>query len=361
LVAGHRCAAAREQVFVRSGSHNCQMPAQLVFPTLGLDEHESAPSRAALVREGYLATVETPGTRRVYANDLDVYWRWCQERGLEPLAATVEQIEDWAAFQVNEQPDLRRDPRGEPQAGGRSASVVRRRLGAVSRLMRFAIDAGERAKPNPVALERPPAQDPDAQAVWLSAREVAAVLDHACDSGALPHAVCSLVFLYAQPGTQTHLIERGDVALGGAPQIRLAMRCARRVLVRLDGRALQAVGELLAAPGAPGWPLIATPGRPERPLPAKEVGRLVTRTAAEAGIDDVTLIVVRHTFCALAREAHFSDDAIRRYTGARWGAARQWQRSQPPSPPQAIEALLAGSSRPAPTPARASAAPAMVA
>jgi integrase/recombinase XerD len=326
------------------------MSVQLSFPPLACDhpDGEGTGSRSELVREGYLATVEHDSTRRVYGNDLSVYWRWCEERGLDPLDATSGDIEEWCAFQVHEQPDLRRDPRNPAPSGGRSDSLVRRRLGAVSRLMRFAIDAGERRAPNPVPLERPRAQDPDAEARWLTAREVAAILDTADAHGPLPHALCSLLFLYAQPGTQTGLIAREDVdADESSPRIRLAMRCEHRVNVPLQGRTLNAVRALLARPGEPHWPLIPTHQYPAIALPSKEVGRLVTRVAADAGIPEVTLIVVRHTFCALAREAHFSEDAIKRYTGARWGAAKQWQQHQPPSPPQAIESLIQGARTPA--------------
>jgi integrase len=257
----------------------CVSSAQLVL---------SLPSRAGEgcpqelegdVVERFLGSVEWLATRRVYRDDLNCWLSWCALSGVDSIAACEGEVERWCAYQRLEQSDRRTR---HSSGAGRKDSLVRRRLGTLSRLMRFAIDEGERSAANPVAfLERPRAQDPDAKARWLSREEVSLLLEQAQCTGPLAHALCSLLVLYGQPGTHTSLLTVADVTDGPEqPTISLAMRRARRITVSLEEPTLSAIRSLDLPARQPEWPLFASETMPALPIAGKDVGRLVSAVAS---------------------------------------------------------------------------------
>lgn len=298
-----------------------------------------APQRQLGEREeAFLASLAWEPTKETYREDLAAFVEWCAVSGIEPRRATREQLDEWRHWMLFEQVDGRTS-RSETQRVGLSGSVVRKRIGVVSRYFDYLGKRDGRSENPAKLIERPPAQDPDAPAPrWLSVTQTVAILDAAQTMGAIPHALACLLFTYGQPAVHVGELRGRDVFdRDGAPQIQLTVRKGRKLTQPLVGRTAQAIATL--GDVAPADPLIRLPGDQARSAFRRRVMRLVGACARSAGVDGVNLIVVRHTWQALARLAEVPEDVIVRHSGIEWSARPQWLHAAEAS--VAVERLLA--------------------
>jgi len=299
---------------------------QAVVPTLGELE------------EGFLRSLAYDPTREIYRQDLASYVEWCEAEGVDPARATREQLDCWRDWMLYDQVD-RRTRESETQRIGLSGSVVRKRIGVVSLFFEHLKDRHVRGDNPALLIERPPAEDPDAPAArWLSLQQTLAILNAAKAQGAVEHALACLLFAYGQPAVHVgELCGRDVFDRDGEPHIQLTVRRGRKLTEPLVGRtahAIAALGELGADE-----PLIALPGSRSRSAFRRRVMRTIVACADSAGVRDVNLIVVRHTWQALARLANVPEDVIVRHSGIEWSAREQWLQAANAS--VAVERLLA--------------------
>jgi site-specific recombinase XerD len=273
--------------------------------------------------EAFLATIAWGPTRAVYRQDLACYVAWCDANGLDPLRVSRESLDRWRDWMLHSQVDGRT---AAPHARrvGLSGSVVRKRIGVVSRLFDYLIDRRLRADNPARAVERPLAQDPDAPPPrWLSALETTAMLDAAQALGPIQHVLACLLFAYGQPAVHVgELCGRDVFKRDGKPHIQLTVRKGRKLTQPLVGRTGRAILEL--GPLEADEPLVWLPGDAKRDAFRRRVTRVIDACARLAGIQHMTLIVVRHTWQALARAADVPERVITLHCGYEWTGREQW-------------------------------------
>jgi site-specific recombinase XerD len=301
----------------------------------------AAPALGEL-EEAFLKTLAWDPTRTVYRQDLASYCEWCEAERVDPVAISREQLDRWREWMLHDQVDGRTAASPTPRIG-LSGSVVRKRIGVVSQFFEYLIKEHRLRDDNPAQrIERPLAEDPDGPpARWLSTEETNRMLDAAEAIGEVEHALACLLFCYGQPAVHVGELRGRDVfQRDGHPYIQLTVRKGRKLAQPLVGRthsAILALGEL-----APDQPLVWLPGNPGRDAFRRRVMRIVVACARDAGIQDVTLIVVRHTWQAHARLAGVPEPAIVHHSGIEWSALEQWRKSAEAEPAVAVERYLAG-------------------
>jgi integrase/recombinase XerD len=295
--------------------------------------------------EGFLNSRAWDPTREVYRQDLTAYMEWCRTEGVDPLASTREDLDRWREWMLHDQVDGR-TAGSVTQRIGLAGSVVRRRLGVVSVFFEYLIDERGVGATNPASqVQRPLASDPDGPpARWLTSTQTNAILHAAERNGPIPHALACLLFIYGQLAVHVGELRGRDIfERDGAPHIQLTGRLGRRLTQPLVGRtqgAIAALGEIAADD-----PLVWLPGDPSPSAYRRRVTRCIAACARAAGVEDVTLIVVRHTWQANARLAGVPEDAIVEHSGIEWSVLAQWRRSVETQPAVSVERYLLDASR----------------
>jgi integrase/recombinase XerD len=125
------------------------------------------PEREQVLVSAWLASLRSARTRRAYLQDVHAWLDWCEERGVDVLAAVRVHVDLWVG--------------GLAEAGS-EASTTRRRLSGLSSFYRY-LAQHDLVGSNPtVGVERP-SVDPDHTATVGLTREEARALVAAADSG----------------------------------------------------------------------------------------------------------------------------------------------------------------------------------
>ncbi len=304
------------------------------------------------LRARFLLAIEHLPTRSQRRYELEAFFSWCAEVGVDPLAVRRTDAERWRDHLLHHHIDARlgAERRGAKlrRAGGVgvATSTVRGRLSAASMFLAFTIDEQRRPGPNPFdGVSRPPRRDRDPKSGWLSPAQVLALLQTARAQGPLPHALASLLLTYGQLSSHVKHLRCGDLtrraAEPGRPaarEISLVMRGLERVSVELDEDTSSSLDELGVPERPPDAPMFHVPREPTRPLSRLRVARLLEPIAEAAGIAPWDLWVAHHTFCVLALQAGIGEQGLARYLGARWSGQEKWAAAE--DPPVLIARLL---------------------
>jgi site-specific recombinase XerD len=241
-------------------------------------------SRAAA--GGFLAH-HSGASLRSYARDLDDFAAWCEERGLDPLAARRGHIDLW-------QRDL--------EAAGRRPASIARQLSAIAGYFRLAVDDGlvERSA---VAGVRRPRVGGDSPRLGLSRDQAHALLEAAATAGPRDHALACLLLMNGLRVSEAIAIADADLdEARGHRLVRIRRKGGALVDVPLAPRTAAAIDELRAAVGS-GAPRLFLDGR-GAPLDRFDAGRAVRRLARRACIaHPVSPHSLRHTFVTAALDA----------------------------------------------------------
>jgi len=259
---------------------------------LPLQGHDPYERLAAAFLAGY-----PKHSARAYAGDLRAWWSWCSSAGVHPFDARRHHVDAWVRTLSSEPLPRTAKPMG--------AASIRRRLSAVSKLYKYAIQAGVLTVSPVEHVKRPTASDETAS-VGLSPAELNALLDRAAAAGPRWEA---LVTLLAYNGL------RIDEALGadvedyrfqrGHRVLRIVRKGGKTSMQPLAPPTVRALDTYLESAGHPeNGPLFL--GRSGQRLPYRTAYANVGRLAKAAGIPSADLISphsLRHTFVTEALAA----------------------------------------------------------
>jgi len=134
------------------------------------------------VLAAWLGELSSPNTRSSYRLDLEVFARWCAERGSVPLVADATSIVEFQRERSND---------------GDSAATVRRRWSALSSFFQSAIAQGARHDNPARGAVRPASRDASTTTALLSQREVD---EHRRNAAAIDPRLAALVALITLDG-----------------------------------------------------------------------------------------------------------------------------------------------------------------
>ena len=246
----------------------------------------------------WLRRYDSPHTRKAYERDLKHWLGWCQSSGVHPLRARMMDVDDWLAYQRDEQQSARRS--------------IARRLSAVASWYSYLIrnsasDATPLITYNPAVTDARPKVDRDASpTVGLSRAEADRLIAAADTDGLRSSAIIRLLLTNAY---RCGVITAATIGqLGWDRGHRVITIPVKSGTVRRDplppptARVLDAY---LTSRGNPDdGPLFAT--KTGRPISEPYLFRLVRRLARNAGIpawDRLSPHSLRHTAITEALDA----------------------------------------------------------
>ncbi|MFD1827921.1 tyrosine-type recombinase/integrase [Mumia zhuanghuii] len=245
-------------------------------------------SRPAVLAARFLVQYSKPHTIAAYERDLRGWFAWCVERALDPLAVRRSHID----LYVNE---LR-------TVHGASTATIARKCSTLSGYYRTAVVEDAIAVSPTVHLRRPKVPQ-DSQTLGLDEDEVTALLDAARQRGPRAHA---LMVLLAHDGlriSEALGLDVEDFSRRGKHRIAtITRKGGARKSVVLTTPTWEALGELVGDRVTGPVFMTSRGGRLDR----RAAGRLIKKTAVDAGIEDADKISphsLRHTFITLALEA----------------------------------------------------------
>lgn len=268
----------------------------------------------------WLLSVQSPNTRKAYANDLglsltgkglepradDVGWLpWLEHAGCHLLEARRRHVDAWSEHQR----------RGTEDVAPARPTTVARRLAAVSSLYAY-LEAEDIADHNPVKHATRPRVDPDfSPTVGLTKDQVQQVWYAATRVGSPLEAV--LLSLMVHCGLRTFEAVGVDVEHVGASSghriIRITGKGGETQEVAIPRPTIAAIDRLLEARAAAAGvdledltgPLLANPGG--RPLNHRQAELAVERVGKRAGLPvRLTPHMLRHAFVTLGLDAGVS-------------------------------------------------------
>lgn len=244
---------------------------------------------AAMVAVSFLAQYPNPNTRTAYATDLRIFFTWCEQIRVHPLALKRVHIQAFASHLATDR--------------GNAPASVARRIGTVSGYFETAV-LDEVLEHSPAHhLKLPAIHEDPAKRTWLTRWELGAVMRAAQDSK--HHADWALITLLGTLG------------------MRVSAACAVQIedlsADPVGYRYLHTIGKggkpSLKVLPIPTWQAIdrAVNGRPSGPLLARRDGtqmtrrsadRVVRRLTAAAGVEKrITPHSLRRSFATLALQA----------------------------------------------------------
>ena len=225
-------------------------------------------------------------TRRNYASDLRVWFRWCATNGIEVLAARRVQIEIWAR-DMEENQHLAR-------------ATVSKRISTVTGFYRFAhIDGLIGA--DPTKHVRRPKIEPESTTLGLDRSELGAFIYSAEAIGVHEHALACLLGLLGLRISEALGVNIEDLsAVRGHRIVRIIGKGRKPAVVPLPPRVARSVDQC-AGERTEGPLLRSSTGAPmERSCAA----RMVRRICRRAGITKhITPHSLRHSFITAALDA----------------------------------------------------------
>lgn len=233
----------------------------------------------------FLLNYPKQSTREEYTSDLRMYFNWCTEMGIDPLAAQRYHVQGYARWLA----DVR----------GLMPATIGRRMGTLSGYYDTAqLDGYVAASPYHHIKLPKVINDPTAR-VWLTRFELGVLLKTARDSGGADWALIAIMATLGMRVSATCAIQIEDITLG---------RDGYRIL-RTVGKGDKPSNKAIpipvcmaidaAAGGRTRGPLLRR--RDGSQMTRRSAATIVTRLCRQAGIDKkVTPHSLRRSFCTLA-------------------------------------------------------------
>jgi len=246
------------------------------------------------LRVGFLASKRSANTRDAYGNDLDAWFTWCGEVGVDPLAAGIHHADVYLRLLAE---------RGDPVTGRiLASSSIRRRTSAIHGFYSYAVRQEAVVGSPFTGVTRPPGED-ESMTSGLSRDEVRALLAAARGHSPRSEALITLLVLNGL---------RISEALGacvtdfdfnrGHRVLRIKRKGNKRAKVPLTPAALrcleEAIGDRVAGP------IFVT--RTGKALDRAAAWRLVRKLAAKAELPGAARLSphsMRHTYATVALDA----------------------------------------------------------
>jgi integrase/recombinase XerD len=251
--------------------------------TLSVSGGQDLASWAAVA---FVASYSSPGTRQAYATQLRLWFDWCEQHHLEPLADVRRpHVELYAR-------DL--------EARGLAAATVALKLVVLTGFYRYCVEE-QLLEHSPAVHVRRPKISQESTRLGLERTELGAFLVHAGLSGGNDHALACLLALNALRVSEACGADLSDLALAnGHRVVRIVGKGNQPALIPLaprTGRAIDAaVGERTEGP------LLARADGSR--LDRHAAGRIVRRLATRAGIDKpISPHSLRHAAITAALDA----------------------------------------------------------
>lgn len=225
-------------------------------------------------------------TRRNYASDLRVWFRWCALHGVEVLDARRVQIEIWAR-DMEEGQQLAR-------------STVSKRISTVTGFYRFAHIDGI-ISDDPTKHVRRPKVEPESTTLGLDRSELGSFIYAAEALGVNEHALACLLGLLGLRISEALGITVTDLsALRGHRIVKIMGKGRKPAIVPLPPRVARAVDQAIGE-RTEGHLLRSSTGAP---MERSCAGRMVRRICRRAGITKrITPHSLRHSFITAALDA----------------------------------------------------------
>jgi len=271
------------------------------------------------VAVAFLLSYSATHTRRAYATDLREFFTFCDDVGMEPLAASRAHVDTWA--------------RELAEIDGRTPATVARKLSAVSGFYRYAVNEDVLAR-NPVDAVRRPKVGSDTQSTGLDKAELAALIGAARDDGPRAHALVLLLALNGLRVSEALGADASDLDVErGHRVLRITRKGGKKSTIPLAPRTSDAIDTYLD--GRTTGPLFATSTGAR--LDNAAVWRTLRRLAARAVPAKATSLHphdLRHAFVTLSLDAgaslrdvqdaagHADPRTTRRYDRARYNLDR---------------------------------------
>ena len=251
---------------------------ELVLPTRSLFDE------ARLAAAGFLARYSTV-TRTAYSADLRWWFGFCDEHGLEPMAARRFHIELWARLM---------------EERGLSRSTIGRRLSTVAGFYRFAVIDG-RLENSPAEYVRRPRIDTESTTLGLDRMELGAFIAQGAAAGPRDHALaCLLGLLGLRVGEACGINIQALGSDRGHRTVTVLGKGSKLAVLPLPPRVARAIDE--AAGDRTSGPLLLS-GSGQR-LDRAGAARIVRRLAKRAGITKrISPHSLRHSYITAALDA----------------------------------------------------------
>lgn len=255
------------------------------------------PNPAMEIRAAFLARYRLQSTRSTYMIAIDQWYAWCDEMGVDPLAATRGHVEMFARML---------------EATGRQTSTIAGKLHTLAGLYKFAHADGMIDR-NPMIHVRVPVVERRSTSNSLTRTELHDVLESAKAAGLQDHAIMGLL---AENALRVSSLIGLDVEhLGshmGLATITFRVKGGRVLTRTTSPETGDAVRQLARQRGS--GPLFVS--RYGNRMSRENVARVVRRHAKAVGITKrITPHSLRHSHVTLARNAGVPDREIMATTG----------------------------------------------
>jgi integrase/recombinase XerD len=239
--------------------------------------------QASWAAVAFVASYSSPGTRQAYATQVRLWFDWCVQHHLEPLADV-------------RRPHVERYAR-ELEARGLAPATIALKLVVLTGFYRYCVEE-QLLEHSPAVHVRRPKNSQESTRLGLDRTELGAFLVQAGLSGGNDHALACLLALNALRVSEACSADLSDLAVAnGHRVVRIVGKGNQPALIPLaprTARAIEAaVGERTDAP------LLARADG--RRLDRHAAGRIVRRLAKRAGIDKP--ISLRHAAITAALDA----------------------------------------------------------
>jgi integrase/recombinase XerD len=246
------------------------------------------------LRAGFLASKRSANTRSAYRLDLDAWFSWCEDVGVDPLAAGIHHADVYLRLLAEQ---------GDPATGRiLASSSIRRRTSAIHGFYTYATRQEAVVGSPFTGASRPPAED-ESMTSGLSRDEVRALLATARDHSPRSGALMTLLVLNGLRISEALNARITDLDFDrGHRVLRITRKGNKRAKVPLTPAAQRCLEEAIGDRTA--GPIFVT--RTGKALDRTAAWRLLRKLAANAelpGAFGLSPHSMRHTYATVALDA----------------------------------------------------------